>query len=623
MKGPYALLLLALALFPLRTQAVSVFEDNFSTPTSTAWSYGSGVAVNTSIWSMYNNGNFGSRINGGRLEITSRRSSSAHGQGFAYVPCGGAGSQFDNAVYNSVLADNGALVTWTFNMRKSASAATTNGGFGCSSSSSQNGITTGLGFILGSSSESGILSSTSNCNPNGTAVGYAVLHGGNNRIRLVHFENSIHNGSISNIAESQTLTYSNYHSVRVTYNPATNAWTLEVRSDGSNSFTDPSQGTYPAPASGVDATHVNTALNFMGGYFQSGCIGNCEEASSGYIALFDNVRVDVACVPPVSPGPIAGLALVCQSAVESYTIAAVPGVNSYAWAYSGAGVALIENGTSVQLTFGTAATSGVLSVSTVGDCASAPQNFPITVQLIPGAPVVSGPALVCEGSLQSYSVPQVTGATSTWTWPAGWSGPVSGATVAVTAGATGGSVSVISTNSCGSGPAGTLDIVVDPAPEVGLEGFPLICTSTPEFQLTGGSPAGGVYTFNGVPVSSFNPIVGVGSYTIVYTYGDTNGCSASAQQELVVDACAGIVELEAGSVRVYPNPASGSYLNIQAPEPGDLLLHDATGRVVAKAWYAATGTPQVLDISGQAPGSYILSFVTRQGAGRRVPVILQ
>ena len=107
-----------------------VFSENFASPSSTTWNYGSDVQINTSPWRVYTTAQHGARITGGRLEITDRRSSSTgHGQGFAHVPCGGSGSLFDVA-YSSTLQNNGGMVTWTFNMRKSYSS---NGGFSCSS----------------------------------------------------------------------------------------------------------------------------------------------------------------------------------------------------------------------------------------------------------------------------------------------------------------------------------------------------------------------------------------------------------------------------------------------------------------------------------------------------------
>ncbi len=614
MKARYAIILSFLFLIPEQAAAVSVYSETFTAPSSTTWSYGSGVPINTSVWSTYANGNFGSRINGGRLEITSRRSSSAHGQGFAYVECGGIASQFNNSIYNPVFGDNGALVTWTFNMRKAPSNATNNGGFSCSSPSSQNGITIGLGFILGTNSASGILSSTSNCNPNGTAVGYAVLHGGNNRIRLVRFENSIHNGTLTNIAESQTLTYSNYHSVRVTYDPATNTWSLAVRSDGANSFTDPAAGNYGATSSGVDTTHTGIALNYMGGYFQAGCTGNCDDASAGYIALFDNVNVDVACVPPTQPGPITGIALVCPSTEGTFSIEPVSGVQDYVWTYSGTDVVLTPSGTSVSLTFGPAATSGVLRVASVGECNSAASILSVVVQMLPDAPsILAGTVQPCSGELAGYSVTAFTGENYVWTLPTAWTGGLAGDSVNVTVAAPGGTITVVATNSCGSGPAATLAVVIDPLPNVSLAAFPLVCVSAAPFQLTGGLPDGGTYAFNGVPIISFNPIVGLGSYTISYTVVDTNGCSASATQELEVDACAGIDEAAQAGIRTYPNPVVGGVLYFEAPLSGELTLFDATGRAVMFGSHKAINTPTSMDLHGLSAGSYALFFQSNDG----------
>ncbi len=614
MKARYAIVLSILFLVPEQAAAVSVYSESFATPSSTSWSYGSGVPINTSVWSTYANGNFGSRINGGRLEITSRRSSSAHGQGFAYVECGGTASQFNNSIYNPVLGDNSALVTWTFNMRKSPSNATTNGGFDCSSSSNQNGRTIGMGFILGTNSASGILSSTGNCNPSGTSVGYAVLHGGNNRIRLVRFETSIHNGALSNITESQTLTYSNYHSVRVTYDPATNAWTLAVRSDGANSFADPAAGNYGAASSGVDTTHTDVALNFMGGYFQAGCTGNCDDASSGYIALFDNVNVDVACVPPVQPGPITGIALVCPSTDGTFSIEPVSGVLDYVWTYSGTDVVLTPSGTSVSLAFGPAATSGVLGAASVGECNSNPSTLAIVVQTLPAAPsVLAGNVQPCAGELAGYSVTAVTGESYAWTLPTAWTGDIAGDSVDVTVAAPGGTISVMATNSCGSGAAGTFDVVIEALPNVSLAAFPLVCVSAAPFQLTGGLPAGGTYAFNGVPIVSFNPIVGIGSYIISYTVVDTNGCSAFATQQLEVDACAGIDEAAQAGIRTFPNPVIGGVLYFEAPRSGELTLFDATGRAVMYASHKAIDTPSSMDLHGLSAGSYALFFRSNDG----------
>ncbi len=63
-----------------------------------------------------------------------------------------------------------------------------------------------------------------------------------------------------------------------------------------------------------------------------------------------------------------------------------------------------------------------------------------------------------------------------------------------------------------------------------------LCATEVNVALTGGTPAGGTYSGIGVTGNVFNPLsVGAGSYTITYSYQDSNGCQAEAIDEIVVD----------------------------------------------------------------------------------------
>ncbi|MBL8000498.1 MAG: T9SS type A sorting domain-containing protein [Flavobacteriales bacterium] len=64
-----------------------------------------------------------------------------------------------------------------------------------------------------------------------------------------------------------------------------------------------------------------------------------------------------------------------------------------------------------------------------------------------------------------------------------------------------------------------------------------ICTVTPAFALSGGSPGGGTYSGTGVSAGQFDPAVsGDGLFTITYSYTDGNSCSASCTFTINVDA---------------------------------------------------------------------------------------
>ncbi|MCF8367055.1 MAG: T9SS type A sorting domain-containing protein, partial [Bacteroidales bacterium] len=84
------------------------------------------------------------------------------------------------------------------------------------------------------------------------------------------------------------------------------------------------------------------------------------------------------------------------------------------------------------------------------------------------------------------------------------------------------------------------------------------CIDWPGFELSEGSPAGGVYSGPGVESGWFYPdVAGMGTHTLTYTYLDGNGCENAANQDILVDACTGIGILSgAQSLRVYPNPVT-------------------------------------------------------------------
>ena len=72
-------------------------------------------------------------------------------------------------------------------------------------------------------------------------------------------------------------------------------------------------------------------------------------------------------------------------------------------------------------------------------------------------------------------------------------------------------------------------------PTVTLSSFADLCSSVAPITLSGGSPAGGTYSGNGVSSGIFNPATaGAGTHTITYTYSDASGCSNSATRNIVV-----------------------------------------------------------------------------------------
>ncbi len=125
------------------------------------------------------------------------------------------------------------------------------------------------------------------------------------------------------------------------------------------------------------------------------------------------------------------------------------------------------------------------------------------------------------------------------------------------------------------GDAVTHTVHVLQLPPVVLTQFIPVCLNTPAFTLTGGAPTGGTYTLNGTPITTFNPATaGAGTYHILYTFTDANGCTASDAKDLLVQslitpnllgnasACLGVTE----SFTTDPGMIPASYAWTVSPD---------------------------------------------------------
>ena len=73
-------------------------------------------------------------------------------------------------------------------------------------------------------------------------------------------------------------------------------------------------------------------------------------------------------------------------------------------------------------------------------------------------------------------------------------------------------------------------------PNVNLSNFNDLCANAPTVTLSGGTPAGGVYSGNGISGSVFQPsTAGPGIHQIKYTYTSLGGCSDSAVNNITLD----------------------------------------------------------------------------------------
>ena len=136
-----------------------------------------------------------------------------------------------------------------------------------------------------------------------------------------------------------------------------------------------------------------------------------------------------------------------------------------------------------------------------------------------------------------------------------WS--TSSANETITVSATG-NYAVTVTDSHGCTASGSDSVTVHPIPNVSISPpDTIVCENSSAYTLHGGNPTNGVYTGTGVSNGTFNPaITGLGTFTIMYTYTDSAGCSDSASQLIHVDICNGIPNLsEINSINISPTVA--------------------------------------------------------------------
>lgn len=154
-------------------------------------------------------------------------------------------------------------------------------------------------------------------------------------------------------------------------------------------------------------------------------------------------------------------------------------------------------------------------------------------------------------------------------------------------------------------------VTINELPNVTLANFSDVCEYNAAFSLTGGLPAGGSYSGTGVNAGMFDPATaGIGSQTITYDYTDGNGCSNSATNMIVVDACLSINENDIQALSVYPNPTNDLIFVENVMDETRFSVFAATGEVVSTG--VLTSTSNQINCSNFENGIYILTLTQNE-----------
>jgi PKD repeat protein len=244
----------------------------------------------------------------------------------------------------------------------------------------------------------------------------------------------------------------------------------------------------------------------------------------------------------------------------------VSGANSYLW-NSG------QTTPSITVTPGSNTTYTVTGTS--NGCSSTATQL-ISVNAIPVVSVNSVGNAICAGQTATLTA---TGATS-YSWSSGQT--TSSIIVSPTLTT---NYSVIGNNgnaACSDTANFTLNVNPLPQPTISSSAD-TICLNNGTITLNG-FPAGGLFSGQGVSGNIFNPsTLGVGSYSVSYTYTDNNSCSNSVNKILYVVGCTGILNIDESEVfTVFPNPAK-EFIEIHATKKNiefDVTIISLDGKII-------------------------------------------
>ncbi|MCW3083969.1 MAG: hypothetical protein JWP12_1335 [Bacteroidetes bacterium] len=191
-------------------------------------------------------------------------------------------------------------------------------------------------------------------------------------------------------------------------------------------------------------------------------------ATNGSCTAVDMVTVTVLSGSSVSAG--ADVAI-CGGGNTTLT---ATGGGTYLWA-----PATGLSATNIANPVATPTTTTTYTVTVSNGTCSFTDNVVVTVNPLPAQPsAITGSTTVCSGSTATYSITPVSGATSyTWTLPGGWTGTSTTPSITATATTTGGTISVVANNACGTGLAQTLAVNIStiPTQPVAITGATIVC----------------------------------------------------------------------------------------------------------------------------------------------------
>ncbi len=291
--------------------------------------------------------------------------------------------------------------------------------------------------------------------------------------------------------------------------------------------------------------------------------------------------------------------------------AGVTGVNSRTWTFDwtapAAGTGDVTFYGAFNITNALNNSSGdtiVLSTLTVNECIPPAQ---------PGA--ISGNAIVCAGSTQTYSVAPVAGATGySWTFPFGWVELTpSENSMDVLTGPNGGTILVVAYNDCGVSDTSQLIVSIDPPPQipmVTISGDTLFSSSANAYQwmLNGSIISGATSQFYIASLS--------GNYSVLVT--GVNGCT-SISVDYFFNSFSHQSTKESIILDVSPNPVNAQFLiqsKLLQTTEGRIYIYNLFGEKMQFKIHTLGSGSAIIDVNLLSPAIYLIEITLGEMVSR-------